>query len=306
MNKLSIALDWTPNTNHIGIFVAQANGYYSEEDIEINILNPLDDEYQITPGKKLETGQAQLAIAPFETVISLNNKVNAVDAVAVYAILQEDISSIVTLESSGLNRPSLLDKQLYASYKARYEDAIVKAMVRQDGGTGAVDMIYPDKLGIWNTLLQNKAEATWIFNNWEGIEAATKQVALNQFTLKDYGIPYGYSPVIIAKKQALQQDHDIYRAFIAATKKGYAFAVEQPAAAAQLLFPHLTPADQRNIDLMASIIYTIPYFGDASSMGWMEETRVHDFLRWLVQQNIEQPAILLQQLYTNELLGNRS
>jgi ABC-type nitrate/sulfonate/bicarbonate transport system substrate-binding protein len=305
MNTLSIALDWTPNTNHIGIFMAQAKGYYSAADVEINILNPLDDEYQTTPGKKLETGQAQLAIAPFETVISLNNKVNTVDAVAVYAILQEDISSIVTLKSSGLSRPSLLDGQLYASYKARYEDAIVKAMVRQDGGTGKVDMIYPDKLGIWNTLLQNKAEATWIFNNWEGIEAASKAVALHQFTLKDYDIPYGYSPVIIAKKEALQQNYDTYKAFIAATKKGYAFAVEHPAEAAQLLFPHLTPTDQRNIDLMASIAYTIPYFGEAGSMGWMEETRIHQFLRWLVQQNIEQPAILLQQLFTNELLGNR-
>ena len=190
MTTIKIALDWTPNINHIGIFVAKEMGFYHEEKIDVQILNPADDNYSLTPGKKLEMGITDFAIAPFETVISLNNKINTVNAIAVFAILKEDISSIATLSSAGINRPKDLDGKIYASYKARYEDHIVKELIKNDGGSGDIKLLYPDKLGIWNTLLQQKADATWIFNNWEGIEAASKNIALNKFQLTDFNIPY--------------------------------------------------------------------------------------------------------------------
>ena len=81
MNKIRLALDWTPNINHIGFYVAMHLGFYDENGIELEILNPLNDNYSLTPGKKLETNLVDFAIAPFETVISLNNKENKVAAV---------------------------------------------------------------------------------------------------------------------------------------------------------------------------------------------------------------------------------
>jgi ABC-type nitrate/sulfonate/bicarbonate transport system substrate-binding protein len=120
----------------------------------------------MTPGKKLELDIADFAIAPFETVISLNNKVNQVQAVAVSAIMQKDVSSIVSLKSSNIISPKQLDGKTYASYKARYEDHIVNEMIKNDGGKGELNIIYPEKLGIWNTLLSGNAHATWIFDNW--------------------------------------------------------------------------------------------------------------------------------------------
>ena len=180
MTTLKIALDWTPNINHIGFFIAQELGYYKENGIELEVINPLDDNYTLTPGKKLELDLADFAIAPFETVISLNNKKNKVDAIAVFTLLQEDISSIASLKSNDLTSPKLLDGKIYASYKARYEDKIVKELVKNDGGSGNIKITYPDKLGIWNTLIDGKADATWIFDNWEGVEAEGKNIELNK------------------------------------------------------------------------------------------------------------------------------
>jgi ABC-type nitrate/sulfonate/bicarbonate transport system substrate-binding protein len=91
-------------------------------------------------------------LPPFETVISLNNKKKLVDAIAVFAILQEDISSIVTLKTSNIQSPKRLDNKVYASYKARYEDHIVRQMIKNDGGKGTINISYLNKLGIWNTL----------------------------------------------------------------------------------------------------------------------------------------------------------
>ncbi|WP_296312643.1 ABC transporter substrate-binding protein [Winogradskyella sp. UBA3174] len=302
MKTLRIALDWTPNINHIGIFIAKELGYYQEKGIEIEILNPLEDNYKITPGKKLELGLTDFTIAPFETVISLNNKKNIVDAIAVFAILQEDISSIASLKSSNLDSPKLLDGKTYASYKARYEDHIVKEMVKNDGGTGNMEIVYPDKLGIWNTLLEGKADATWIFDNWEGVEAKTKHIELNKFSMSEFGIPYCYSPVIIARNTLIISNKNDYSNFIKATQKGYLYAAENKSRAITILKGYLTDYDKANIDISQSIDLTAPYFGNDQECGFMKPERINIFLKWLVEHNLENKKIIEQNLFTNDLL----
>ncbi|MBC7391084.1 MAG: ABC transporter substrate-binding protein [Opitutaceae bacterium] len=302
MTSIKIALDWTPNINHIGIFVAREMGFYREEKIDLQILNPADDNYNLTPGKKLEMCIADFAVAPFETVISLNNKLKSVNAIAVFAILKEDLSSIATLSSVGINRPKDLDGKIYASYKARYEDHIVKELIKNDGGSGDIQFIYPDKLGIWNTLLQHKADATWIFNNWEGIEAASKNIPLNKFQLTDFDIPYCYSPVIITEKNNIITSRKEYEHFIKATKNGYQFAIQNKLQAVNILKEYVTKYDLNNIDLMKSLEVTAPYFGTENDCGEMQRERVEIFLKWLVKNNLENDRILLQNLFTNELI----
>lgn len=303
MTTLKIALDWTPNINHIGIFVAKELNFYKEQGIELEIINPLEDNYAMTPGKKLELGVTDFAIAPFETVISLNNKENTVDAIAVFAILQKDISSIASLKSSNLYRPNLLDGKIYASYKARYEDQIVKKMVKNDGGIGDIEIIYPDKLGIWNTLLEKKADATWIFDNWEGIEAETKNIELNKFSLIEFDIPYCYSPVIITKKSNLIANKNEYSNFIKATQKGYLYAAENKSKAVNILKQYLTDYDKENIDIDKSIKVTAPNFGNDRLCGFMKPERINLFLKWLIENQLESKKIIEQTLFTNDLLN---
>lgn len=306
MTSLKIAFDWTPNINHIGIMVAKELGLYKEHGIDLEILNPIADNYEMTPGKKLELGLADFAIAPFETVISLNNKDNKVDAIAVFAILQEDISSIVSLKSANLECPKLLDGKTYASYNARYEDKIVRELVINDGGEGNFKIIYPDKLGIWNTLLDGKADATWIFDNWEGIEAESKKIELNKWSLKNYEIPYGYSPVIITKKSKLITSNSGYHHFIKATRNGYLFACANKKASIEILRGYLTEYDKNNIDLDKSFDATKPFFGDEGNCGFMNSERVNLFLNWIIENKLEDQIIKDQQLFTNELQGKSS
>lgn len=302
MTTLRLALDWTPNTNHIGFFIAKDLGFYDDLNIDLTILNPLDDNYTITPGKKLELDLADFAIAPFETVISLNNKANKVNAVAIYAILQEDLSSIASLKSTNIIAPKLLDGKVYASYKARYEDHIVRKMIKNSGGKGDINIIYPEKLGIWNTLLKGNADATWIFDNWEGVEAKTKGIELNKFTMKDFNVPYGYSPVILAKKEHLASKKEIYSKFITATKKGFLFVKDNVATSQKILAKYLTTYDLLNINLETSLLMSLPHFGNTSTCGKMKKERVINFLEWLVDHQLESDVILNQQLYTNDLI----
>jgi ABC-type nitrate/sulfonate/bicarbonate transport system substrate-binding protein len=301
MIKLKLALDWTPNVNHIGFFIAKELGFYSQQGIDLEILNPQDDNYAMTPGKKLELDVADFAIAPFETVISLNNKENQVQAMAIYAILQKDLSCIATLKSSNITSPKLLDGKKYASYKARYEDQIVKEIIKNDGGKADLNIIYPEKLGIWNTLLSGKADATWIFDNWEGIEASSKNIELDKFTLDEFNIPYGYSPIVLTKKENIIKHKRLYSAFIKATQKGFLFAKNNLTESVEILSRYVTEYDLKNIDLEKSISFSIPHFGDESNCGVMQQERVSSFIKWIVDKGLEDKVIINQSLFTNEL-----
>ena len=303
MPTLRIALDWTPNTNHTGFFVAQELGYYAASGIELHILSPAADQYATTPAKKLELGEVDFAVAPFESVISLNTKPARVQAVAIAALLQQDISSIATLATSTIIRPRDLDGRTYASYRARYEDTIVRQLVINDGGTGDFTVTYPDKLGIWNTLLTGAADATWIFDNWEGIEAETQNVALRTFALADYGIPYGYSPVVMATAAGIATRRAEYAAFVQATKKGFQFALNSPREATDILRQHVPERDARLIDLEKSQAAAAAVYGDATTWGSMTASRVAAFLDWLIAHGLETEAVRSMPLFTNSLLG---
>lgn len=301
MIKLTLALDWTPNVNHIGFLIAKELGFYSQQGIDLEILNPKDDNYSVTPGKKLALDMADFAIAPFETVISLNNKANQVEATAIYAVLQKDLSCIVTLKSSNISSPKMLDGKSYASYKARYEDHIVKEMVKNDGGKGDLNIMYPEKLGIWNTLLSGNSDSTWIFDNWEGIEANSKGIELNKFTMAEFNIPYGYSPIVLTKKENITKHRELYSKFIKATQKGFLFTKQNLNESVAILKRNVTEDDLNNINFEKSISFTMPHFGDESNCGIMKQERVSAFIKWIVDRGLEDKAVLNQSLFTNEL-----
>ncbi|UOG76432.1 ABC transporter substrate-binding protein [Hymenobacter tibetensis] len=302
MEKLRVALDWTPNTNHTGFFVAQALGYYTENNLEIELVTPSTDHYLLTPAKRLELQEVDFAVAPIESAISLNTKLQPVAVKAIAALLQDDLSAIAVLERSGIQAPRQLDGKTYASYKARYEDDIVRKMIANDGGTGSISITYPDKLGIWDTLLAGQADATWIFMNWEGIEAETQGIALNYFKLSDYAIPYSYSPVLIARADAIEQKRQLYQDFLRATKKGYLYAKENLEHSTTILSEFVPEKDRHNIDLLKSQLYTGRHYGDETTWGRMNLSLVEIFVAWLKTHSSETSSIEAASFCSNELL----
>jgi ABC-type nitrate/sulfonate/bicarbonate transport system substrate-binding protein len=163
---LVVALDWTPNTNHIGFYVAKAQGLYSAAGLDVKLLSTHQDGYKRTPASRVADGSAAFAVTPTETVVSSRQQPagsSKPPLVAVAALQQRSTSAIVTLKASGRDTPAKLDGANYASYGARYEGRIVQALIKKAGGTGVYSESVPPMLGIWNTLLAGKADATWVF-----------------------------------------------------------------------------------------------------------------------------------------------
>jgi ABC-type nitrate/sulfonate/bicarbonate transport system substrate-binding protein len=301
MKKFKIALDWTANTNHTGFYAAKAKGFYAEMGLEVLIETPDMDNYTITPAKKVELGQADMALCPFESVVSYRTKATPFSAVAIATIFQEDVSAIATLASGEIKRPAELDGHVYASYKARYEDEIIRQMIKNDGGVGDLNITYPAKLGIWDTILTGAADATWIFRNWEGIQAAEEGIALNLFKMADYGIPYGYSPVILASESCVMESEGDYARFLEATKKGYLFAQENPSEAVACIAPFVAEQD-RNIDLIKSQKFSSGFYGTMKNWGVLDKNKVIEYLKWLSENKLEEQLLSFEDLVISGLV----
>ena len=42
LKRVTLVLDWTPNTNHGGIYLAQAKGWYRDAGLDVRIIQPGD------------------------------------------------------------------------------------------------------------------------------------------------------------------------------------------------------------------------------------------------------------------------
>ncbi len=302
MKKLTLALDWTPNINHIGFYVAQEKGFYKAFGVEMDIIDPSMDNYAVTPAKKVEIGDADCALCPTESIISYRTKSNPCDMVAIAAVLQKDLSAIVVKSDSGITSPKDLDGKSYASYQARYEDGIVKQMIKNDGGKGDIQIAYPEKLGIWDTLLENKFDSTWVFMNWEGVAANNLNTNLRYFQMEDYGIPYSYSPVIAARASKVLENSESYRAFIEASRKGFLYCKENPAEAVKILKSHV-PQSDAHLDLSAALAASVDAFGNAENWGSIDPRIIQEFLDFIYGNDLESKKVIASDLFTTECLA---
>ncbi len=300
MHTIKIALDWTFNTNHLAFIIAHEQGFYKNENIEIELLTPDLDNYQITPAKKVEKGQAHVALCPLESVLSYQTKSDPFPLIAIAALFNEDLSAIACKKGTA-KRPKDLDGKSYASYDARYEDAIVRQMIKNDGGHGTVRIVFPDKLGVWDTIMNGAVDSTWIFTNWEALEAEENGEKLELFKMGDYGIPYSYSPVISANQTHVLENKQLYIDFLKATAQGAAFAKANPEQSAQILKEYV-PKDCQ-IDLLKSIELTNDVVPESSDWGRMDNDNINRFLNWLYEHGLSKSDIETSRLFTNELLS---
>jgi len=291
MKKIKLALDWTPNINHIGFFVAKEKGFYEENDLKVEFLTPELDDYLTTPAKKVEMNMSDFGLCPTESLISFRTKKNPFILKGLMTIFQEDVSAIATIESNNILRPKHLDDRSYASYKARYEDKIVKKMIINDGGKGNLKIFYPKRLGIWNTLIENKYDSTWIFINWEGVEASKKNIDLELYKMSDFGIPYSYSPILFSSSDYIKNNSNTVKKFIESSRKGYIYCYENMDEAVSIL-NKFVPETDKGIDLIECLKISIDHFGPRENFGKIDLKKIDIFLKWLKDNNIENNSFI--------------
>lgn len=226
--KVRLALDWTPNTNHLGFFIAQEKGWYQEAGVALDVL-----PYGGTaPEALLAAHQAECGIS-FQDSMTFAVAAGA-PIVSVMAILQHTAQDITVLADSGIERPRDLDGKTYAGFGYPNEVPTLQSVIRADGGTGAFDVVTLDAAA-YEALYSKRADFVITFAAWEGIEAAQRGIDVRTFRFTDYGFPDFYQVVLACDRDWLARDPVTAKAFVSATARGFGFAALNPDDAAAIL-----------------------------------------------------------------------
>ncbi len=228
--KVSLALDWTPNTNHTGIYVAMAKGYYAANGIDLT-LKPYSSS--VYPEQLVATNQAEFGISFPESVTTF--RAQGVPIVSVAAVIQHNTSALVSLKSSGLDTLASLAGKRYAGFGAPYEQPVISSMLQCAGASSTDFQNITTQIDPIAALKSGQFDFAWIYQGWEGVEAQLQGVDLNVFPLVDNCIPDYSSPVIISNEQLIKDHPDVIKRFLKATAQGYEYAIGHPQDAATLL-----------------------------------------------------------------------
>jgi ABC-type nitrate/sulfonate/bicarbonate transport system substrate-binding protein len=255
-----VALDWTPNTNHTGFFVAEHAGWYADAGITLRIL-----PYSGTlPETLVGAHQAECGIS-FQD--SMTFAVAAgVKVKSVMAILQRTASQIAVLESSTIERPRDLDGRVYGGFGYANEVPTIKFVIQHDGGKGEFKNVVIDTAA-YEALYAKRVDFTIPFTAWEGVEADLRGIKLRYFAFTDYGFPEFYQVVLACDPDWLAREPDAARRFVAATVRGFELAARDPDAAAQMLIDENPGAFAANPELpkaSAEFLATNGYYVDES------------------------------------------
>ncbi|GEL20480.1 ABC transporter substrate-binding protein [Pseudonocardia asaccharolytica] len=228
-SPIRVALDWTPNTNHTGLFVAQQRGWFRDAGLDVQFL-----PYSGTsPDTLVSSGAAEFGIS-FQDSFSVSKAAGA-DITSVMAILQHWASEIaVRADRTDINSPKDLDGKVYGGFGGPGEEAKMRAVIRNAGGRGEFDTVV---LGTsaYEALYAGKVDFAEPFVAWEGIEAQLRGQPLTTFAYADYGFPDAYSVLLIGNGPWLAEHPQQARAFVQATQRGYQFGADDPSAAGRLL-----------------------------------------------------------------------
>jgi ABC-type nitrate/sulfonate/bicarbonate transport system substrate-binding protein len=224
-----IALDWTPNTNHTGLYVAQQLGWFTEAGLDVQIL-PYN---QSPPETLVSSGAAEFGIS-FQDTFTYAKAAGA-DVTSVMAVLQHWASEIaVRADRTDITSPRDLDGKIYGGFGAPSEEPKMRAVIQDAGGRGEFDTVV---LGTsaYEALYAGQVDFTEPFVAWEGIEAELRGQPLRTFAYTDYGFPDAYAVLLIGNSPWLTDNPDTAAKLVQAVQRGYQLAADDPARGAQLL-----------------------------------------------------------------------
>lgn len=227
--KVTVALDWTVNTNHIGMFIARDLGFYKDAGLEVNIL-PYSDT---TAGVLVANEVADFGIV--STIGLFTKRAAGDDLVATYAVVQHETGRLVFMDNrEDIRSPKDLDGKTYAGFGTDWERRLIETLIRHDGGKGEFEIV---TLGTsaYEALANGAVDFTLEIVTWEGVKNQLDGIKQRAFRYSDYGVPEQYTTLLVSSGQYLKNHPDTARAFLQATQRGYAYAVDYPDEAADIL-----------------------------------------------------------------------
>ncbi len=298
---ITFVLDWTPNTNHTGLYVAMEKGYFSKAGLNVKIVQPPEDGAEMMVG----AGQAQFGISFQDTMAHALVGENELPITAVAAVIQHNTSGILSRKGEGMDTPKGLEGKRYATWDLPIEKATIKQVMENEGGDFSKVELIPSTVTDEVSALKSKSvDAIWVYSAWGKAACDIVNLPTDYFAFRDIDPVFDYyTPVVIANNSFLEEDPETAKAFMAALSKGYEYASANPKAAADILMESVPELKSNPLLIYASQNELAKeYQADAPRWGEIDKGRWSGFYGWLNQYDLLEDPILADKGFTNEFL----
>nr|WP_233532046.1 ABC transporter substrate-binding protein [Paenibacillus alkalitolerans] len=294
--KVQLVLDWTPNTNHTGLYAAKELGYFEEEGLEVDIVLPGESGADAV----VASGEAQFGVSYQEGVTQA--RVNGVPLVSIAAVIQHNTSGFASLAKEGIKTPKDFEGRTYGGWGSPVEGAMIESLMKEDGGDFSKVTIASIGDSDFFTAMQKDIDFQWIYYGWTGIEAELRNEPLNVVWLTDYSekLDY-YTPVLVTNEKLISENPELVKKFLKAVAKGYQYAIDKPEEAADVLVKAVPELNKALV--VASQKWLSPrYADDAPRWGEQKRDVWVNYADWMSEHGLLEGEFNADEAFTNEFL----
>jgi putative hydroxymethylpyrimidine transport system substrate-binding protein len=296
---LSLTLDFYPNADHAGIYMAQKLGYFEEAGLDVSIDTPSDPA---APLKLVAAGQSDLAIS-YEPEVALARE-KGLDVVAIAALVDRPLTSLIWLGKSGIKGVGDLKGKTVATAGIPYQAAFLKTILSRVQLAPSDVKEVNVGFGLLPALLGGSAEAMLGgYSNVEGVDLRERGKDPVVTPVDRLGVPTYDELVFIANRKSLEADPDKYRLFLAALQRGTEAAVKQPNAATKAILEANTGLDPKLTE--AQVEATLPLLGAPpreQPYGFMDPAEWSTFAGWMRDNGLIESLPQAGELLSNDYL----
>ena len=294
---VTVILDYVANTNHTGMYVALHNGYYAEEGLNVQIIEPTEG----ATATLVAVGRGDFGISYQEEVTMAIASEDPLPIRAVAAVIQHNTSGFATAVSKNIASPRDFEGKVYSSWGGPGEEATIHAVMDAAGADfSKLDIVISDGSGF--AALERDIDIMWFYEAWDNVKCQLAGFPINYMELRQFDerLDY-YTPVIITSDAMIEKNPETVRKFLAAATKGYEYAIANPEESARILQQYAPDYDLEMLTLSQQ--YLSPRYAEgAPRWGEMREEVWNGYTDLLVQYGVLPEAIPSQSLYTNEFL----
>jgi len=293
---VTLSLDWVPNTNHTGFYVALEKGWYAQEGLDLKIQIPSDPAAAL---KQVAYGNTEFGVS-FQEEVTIARS-NDIPVVSLAAIIQHNTSAFASLAETGIQRAKDVEGKRYASYGLPIERPILGQLMACDGGDINKVEFIDVGFDAFPALIGKRVDVAWIFMAWDGVQADLMGVKLNTLPLYGSCVPDYYTPLIIAGETTLKNKPELVRRFMAATVRGYEYAIAHPEESAEILL-RASPETKPDLARRSQAWLSPRYQADAPRWGVQKLEVWQKFADFMFQNKLIAKPIDPQKAFTNDFL----
>lgn len=296
--KVTVVLDWTPNTNHTGLYTALENGYYKDQGLDVEIVQPPEGG----AASLVASGKADFGISYQEEVTYAKTSDDLLPIKAIAAVIQHNSSGFASPKDKNIKTPKDFEGKIYGGWGSESETAAIKAVMEKTGADFNKVTIADIGQDDFFTATTNSVDFAWIYEGWDVVQAKLKGFDLNFIPMNQFDkrLDY-YTPVIISNETLLSDNPELAKKFMKATTEGYQFAIDNPEEAAKILVKHAPEIDEE-LAIESQKFLASKYKDDAPRWGEMKDEVWNNYTAFLKEYGLINKDLKPEDAYTNEFL----